>query len=239
MSEQQVVDTEVVAAPVVIEVANLTDEQMAAHIAALSNELGSDVTVKANTFTFKKSKDSVTGVETLRKPVVLALAYPSVNGILAILEAGGKGLELLLDSVETIVNAAARDILYTDLGLTAESFPLDKVTWETIANLPKAQRGGNGIPKEQWEDFAKDYCAVMPEATGKTEVQCANAAKILAGKFIAVKTNKDIISALVSFLETYAAVSPNIDTHMPCIEFLLSKAESLLSADDVDLLASL
>ena len=56
------------------------------------------VDVKEITFNFRKTKDAETGVETKREAVVARLAIPSVEGIVAILEAGGKGLELLLSA---------------------------------------------------------------------------------------------------------------------------------------------
>ncbi|RLE97814.1 MAG: hypothetical protein DRJ63_08580, partial [Thermoprotei archaeon] len=188
---------------------------------------------------FKKSKDKDTGIETVRAPVQLAIPYPSVEGIVAILEAGGKGLELLLEAMETVVNSAARDILYDAIALTAATFPVDKISWEAIANIPKVTRRGGGIPKEQWEAFAQDYIAVMPEATGKTVEQISNAAKILLNKLSAVKTNEPVLQLLVEQLALYVECSEQASEYSDCVEFLLAKAETFLNVSDEELLANL
>jgi hypothetical protein len=224
---------------VLVEVVNPSKEDMAGITEHINANFDFDVNSKAVTFNFKKSKDKDSGIITERKPVQLAVPYPSVQGILTILEAGGKGLELLIDAMETVVNSATRDLLYEDLTITASTLPVDKLSWEHIANIPKVQRRGGGIPKEVWEAFGADYVEVMPEATGKTEEQCANAAKLLVNKLSTVKTNKEVINFLVGVLATYAEHSPNIAEFSECVEFLLSKAEGLLNVSEEELLAAL
>ena len=113
-----------------------------------------------------------------RAQVELNLPTPSVEGIIAILEKGGKGLELLLDTVADVIGEQARGIVDENLTISQETFPLDRATWDFIANLEKAARRGGGIPKDTWEAFAKDYVEVMPSLTGKTAEQIGNAAKI-------------------------------------------------------------
>lgn len=223
----------------VIEVANPSKEEMVGITEHINTNFDFDVTTKPVTFNFKKSKDKDSGIITERKPVALAIPYPSVQGIVAILEAGGKGLELLVDAIEGVVNSAARDLLYEDLTITASTLPVDKLSWEHIANIPKVQRRGGGIPKEVWEAFGADYVEVMPEATGKTEEQCGNAAKLLVNKLSTVKTNKEVINFLVGVLATYAEQSPNIADFSECVDFLLSKAEGLLNVSEADLLSAL
>lgn len=225
--------------PQVIEVQNPTSEEMASLRQNIKANYDFNVVVKPVTFNFKKSKDKDTGIETIRKPVELAIPYPSVEGIIAILEAGGKGLELLIESMETVVNNAARDHLYEDLTLTAATFPVDKISWEFIANIPKAQRKGGGIPKEVWEAFTQDYMEVMPEATDKSIEQVARAAKILGNKLAAVKTNQPVLDLLVAQLAIYAEASPNAEEYTDCVEFLLNKADGFLNLSEEDLLANL
>ncbi len=223
----------------VVEVANPSTEEMAGITESIKANYDFDVEVRPVTFNFKKSKDKDTGIETVRKPVVLAVPYPSVQGIVSILETGGKGLELLQEAMQTVVNNAARDILYEDLNLTAGTFPVEKLAWQVIAAIPKVTRRGGGIPKEVWEAFGADYCAVMPEATGKTEEQTANAAKLLVGKFSACRTNEPVLNLLVEMLAVYAEKSPNAPEYTDCIEFLLAKAETLLNVTDEELLSAL
>jgi hypothetical protein len=223
----------------VIEVANPSAEEMKALMADIKVNYDFDVVVKPTDFNFKKSKDKETGIETVRKTVQLAIPYPSVQGILDILEKGGKSLELLIESMESVVNDQARSLLYEDTELNAANFPVDKLAWEFIANMPKAQRRGGGIPKDTWEAFVQDYCEVMPAVTGKTPEQVANASKLFMGKLQGAKTNEPVLKYLVEQLAIYSESSPNLADYVECVEFLLAKADTFLNISDEDLLANL
>lgn len=225
--------------PVIIDVQNPSKEELAGLVENIKVNFDFDVNVKDVTFNFKKSKDKATGIETIRNPVLLAVPYPSVQGIVDILEKGGKGLDLLIEAMETVVNQAAREVLYDDTALTAATFPVDKLSWEHIANIPKVQRRGGGIPKEVWEAFQADYIEVMPEATGKTVEQVANAAKILVGKLAAVRTNEPVLQLLVEQLAVYTEKSENIEDYKECVEFLVNKADTFLNVSPEELLANL
>jgi hypothetical protein len=229
---------------VVIKATNPTAEEMATLCENIKVNHDFDVNVKPVKFNFKKQVDKATKIETLREAVELALPFPSVQGILSILEAtdgdgGNKQLELLVDAIESVITAQARDIIADDTGITAANFPLDKVTWQFIANMPKAQRRGGGIPKEVWEGFAQDYVEVMPEATGKKVEQVTNAAAILKDKLTKVKTNTDVLNLLVEQLAIYAENTPNMEEYAECVTFLLNKAETFLNISPEELLQGL
>ena len=226
---------------VVIKAINPTKEEMVTLRESIAGNYNFNVDVKPVVFNFKKSKDKDTGIETSREAVELALPYPSIEGILAILEAedDGKQLSLLQDAIEDVINSVAREILYDDTTLSAATFPVNKVSWEAIANMPKAQRRGGGIPKETWEDFGKDYGSVMPEATGKSVDQVANMVKILVSKLSNVKTNFAVLELAVEQLAIYADKSENIEDYTECVEFLLKKADVLLNVSPEDLLTNL
>lgn len=238
-TDSDVATTAADAKVVVVEVANPTTEEAASLAHEIKANFDFDVTVKPVMFNFKKSKDKDTGIETLRKPVQLAVPYPSVQGIVAILEAGGKELDLLIEAMENVVNTAAREILYEDLTLTAATFPVERLSWLAIASVPKVQRRGGGIPKDTWDAFCQDYCEVMPAAAGKTPEQCANAAKILGQKLQPVKTNEAVIQLLVTQLAIYAEATPNLEEFSDCVEFLLAKADAFLNVSEEELLANL
>lgn len=190
-------------------------------------------------FNFRTTKDEATGLESKRPSVELKLPVPSVEGVIAILESGGKGLELLLEAVGEVVVSRAREIVSDKEDISAANFPYPELLWETIANLPKAERKGRGIPKEVWEDFSKDYITTMPAVTGKSAEQIGNAAKILLNKFAAVKANKPILALLKGQLGMYLNSSPNAEQFSDCVEFLLQKAETLLNTDEEELLGNL
>lgn len=197
------------------------------------------IDVKEFKFHFKTVKDKESGIENKRPSVELKLPVPSVEGVVDILKAGGKQLELLLSAVESIVVAQARSILNDNDGMTAADFPMPQCTWEFIANMPDAEKRGRGIPKEVWEEFAADYIAVMPGATGKSVEQVTLAAQLFVGKFQKVKTNKPVITKLREQLAVYFNNSTQAEQFTDCVKFLDEKAETLLQADETALLANL
>ena len=225
--------------PVVIEVQNPSTEEMAIITSEIKVNYDFAVDVKPVIFNFKKTKDKDSGIETVRKPVNLAIPYPSVDGIVNILEKGGKGLELLIEAMEAVVNSVARDMINEDTSLNAATFDANKLAWEVIASMPKATRRGGGIPKETWEAFVTDYVEVMPEATGKSVEQCANAAKILFNKLAQVKTNEPVLELLIEQLAIYSEATPNMEEYGVCVDFLLTKAETYMNISPEELLANL
>lgn len=236
MSETQLAQTPAVQTPEAI--AAEAAKVVALHSAIKAN-FDNKVDIKEVKFHFKKVKDEKTGVESKRPTVELVVPVPSVEGIIAILEAGGKDLELLQEAVADIVIGRAREIVNDKEGVTQETFPLEALKWATIAVLPKAERRGGGISKEVWEEFAKDYIAVMPGVTSKTEEQVSNAAKIYLNKFNAVKTQKQVLSKLVEQLTIYVNNTSRGDEFGDCVSFLVDKANRLLQMDEAELLANL
>lgn len=224
---------------VTIDVVNPTAEEMAGIKEQIKVNYNFAVTVKQTNFNFKKSKDKLSGIETIRNSVELAIPYPSIDGIVAILEAGGKGLELLLEAVEGVVNTQARELLYDDTTLSAATFPVDKVSWEHIANIPKVARRGGGIPKEVWDAFATDYMEVMPEVTGKTIEAVSNMVKILKNKLVNIRTNDEVLNFVVAQLAVYMEHTPNAEEYQDCVAFLLNKADTFLNVSNEELLANL
>lgn len=237
---------ETTARPVKIVAVNPTKEEAAEITKSIVADYDFSVNPKQTKFNFKKSKDKDTGIITEREAVELILPYVSVQGIVDIIQGehleegqANKGLELLVDIMEDTVNAAARDLLADDYNLNAGTFPLDKVSWEFIANIPKVARRGGGIPKEIWEGFAEDYCDIMPDITGKTIDAVANAAKCLSAKLTSCRTNKPVLNLLVEQLAIYLDNTENKDEYQDCVAFLFSKADTFLNTSDADLLANL
>ena len=220
---------------------NPSPEEMASLKTKIKESYNFNVNVKEVLFHFKKQKDKDTGIESKRESLQLAIPYPSVEGIIAIMEAGGKQLELLINAVEDVVTAQARSLINDDsaMALNATNFPVDKLSWEFISNIPKVTRRGGGISKETWDDFCADYIEVMPSVTGKTVEQVTNAAKILGNKMNQVKTNEPVLRLLMDQLAIYAENSPNIEDYQECVEFLQSKGDAFLNTSAEELLAAL
>lgn len=197
------------------------------------------VDVQEVNFSFRKVTDEKTGTDYKRPTIALTIPKPSVEGLVAIIEVGGKGLELLLEAAADVVIMRARNIINDDEGITSESFPYEELMWGKIAALPPAEKRGGGIPKETWEEFIKDYIAVMPALTGKTVERVENAARNFANKFAAVKTNKKVLDLLVDQIGIYSNGSPNAENYIECINFLTEKADKLMNMSEEEMLSNL
>ena len=209
-----------------------TPTTQAAEVSPNFNKL---IDLKSAKFNFRKVKDAETGVETKRATVELdKIPVPSVEGLVSIFNAGGKGLDLLMEAVQDVIINRARDVINAAETITSENFDYNTLTWEIIANLEKEDRR-SGIAKETWEDFAADYVEVMPAITGTSKEQAANAAKIFVTKFASIKSKKDVIAKLKIRLAMYAEHSPRAPELVECIDFLFSKADKLIAAKEESL----
>lgn len=193
------------------------------------------VDTKEFTFNFRKVKNEETGIESKRDSVVSRIGIPSVEGIIKILEKGGKELELLQSAVESTLTDYARQLLADNPQLTSANFPADQVTWEILANLPEAERKGRGIAKETWEDFIKSYIEIMPSIIGKSVDVVKKQASILAQKFQPLKNHEkknDLLPKFIEMLTLYANNAPEAEQFTAPIEFLVKKAEEFMNADN-------
>lgn len=210
-------------------------EQTAPIIVNFDNKLD----YKSAKFSFRSVTDEATGVQTKRATVELdKLPVPSIEGIVAILQAGGKSLDLLLEAVQDVVVARARDVVNDNETATTENFDYALLDWNVIANLEKEDRR-SGIAKEAWEGFAADYATIMPAVSGATKEQCANAAKIFVTKFASIKSKKDVIAKLKLRLAVYAENSDKLGEFAECVDYLMKKADKLIAAKEENLLDNL
>ena len=194
-----------------------------------------DNTVEAKDFSFHFKKDKLGNK---RPSVELKLPVPSVQGIITILEKGGKGLELLQEAVSDVIRSQAASIVSDNETISQATFPVDQISWDFIANMPKADRRQSSIASEVWEAFAKDYIDTMPSVTGKSVEAVTNATVVFLKKFSIVKTNKDVLKKLKEQLGLYMENSKNAEQFTEILELLISKADAYLSANDVELLVA-
>jgi hypothetical protein len=180
------------------------------------------------------------------KPESKDLNLPAleVEDLLAIIENGGKGVELLLEAVNDVIYQEARNIIADAMEakkeVTQELMDSNaaQFNWEVIANKPKAERRGHGISKEDWEAFAADYKEVMAIVqTDKTAEQIATAALHISKKFANCRFNKPVIATLRGYLATWFSNTPNKDDFATVYEALDNRAETLLTADEAGRLA--
>jgi hypothetical protein len=189
----------------------------------------SDPNVSFEEMKFRFKKDKL-GVQ--RPTVVLKLPVPNVAGIIAILEKGGKGLELLLEATSSVVRSVAVGIVGDDEKIAQETFPMDKVTWDAIANAPRAER--TTIAAETWEAFSKDYLEIMPALTNKDAETLGNHVQVYLKKLAQIKTNKPILSKLQQQFAIYVDNTKKGEEFEEVINLLAGKFETYLKANDIE-----
>jgi hypothetical protein len=183
-------------------------------------------------FRFKKDKmgNQRPTVELKNVPV------PNENYVITILEKGGKELKLLMEVMASTVRSAAAAIVSDDEKITADNFPMEKVSWEAIANQERAERAT--ISQETWEAFAKEYLEIMPALTNKTPEQLGNAIQVYLKKFAIIKTNKKVLEKLKEQLTIFVENTKNGEDFADIIELLQGKLELYLNSNDVELLVA-
>ena len=196
-----------------------------------TSEVNTNEATVLQKFTFRFKKDKLGNK---RAPVELNLPVPTISGIVDILKAGGKELELLNDAIYGVVKSVASEIVADNANISQDNFPTAQVLWTAIANMPKAERAT--IPQEQWDGFAADYLAVMPGLTGKSADQVGLATQIYLKKFVMVKTNKPILGKLKEQLALYME-TPNAENFQDVMELLLRRVDAYLSAEEQVILA--
>ena len=183
------------------------------------------------TFRFKKDK-----LENKRPNVTGQLPVPSAEGVIAILEKGGKEFKLLIDAAFDVVRGVAQEMVSSDENIkTLAELDMSKLSWEAIANMPEGDRRSSSIPEEQWKGFVEDYVAVMPAMTNKSVEAVTNATLVYVKKFAQFKTDKDTLKKLQAQLAIYME-SKNAENFTDILELLNRRLETYLAADDVQAL---
>jgi hypothetical protein len=191
-------------------------------------------------FNFKTTKTEE-GADFKRPSLEAALPSLQIEDILAIIETGGKGLELLLSTVNDVMTSRAKELISEAIEETpaielTQAFidsKANELLWDTIANIPAGKRGGSaGIAKETWAAFEVDYIEVMgalhPErAAERTKL----AAKYLRTKFASIKSDKKGITLLQTFLGEYFASTSKAEDFAEVFASINTRAEELLNAE--------
>lgn len=152
------------------------------------------------------------------------LPVPSIDEVIAMLQAGGAEAVLLMTQIGDIVYQAARgqfDEVIEQFGdddskeVTADMLNYDQLSISYLANLPPSSRGVQAISDEEWQAFFEDYLAVMVAATGKTEDRIKNHINLFK-KPQKAKANKEVLKVLVDQLDIYLASSGNLEDTGTC-----------------------
>ena len=139
---------------------------------------------------------------------------------------------LIFEAVKELIRGVGLSMVKADVNLTSSNFPVSKLSWTEIANMPKADRRSSSLSEEDWTAFAELYLAVMPALVNRTEKQVANALQLLMAKLTPVKTDKSTLKTLQGYLGKFME-HQDAGEHAGVLEFLLNRLDNYLKADDI------
>lgn len=183
------------------------------------------VNMSEQMFHFKKEKvrDPSTGAvigEGEKLPSVkLALPIPTRKKLAEILLSedpkDSKAAELILSGVNDIVYSQARlqinDFRSNDANkgkpITASILNYDKLDWDFIANLPKAERGSSVPSDEDMQEFYDMYLEIMPAALQKDPAKIQNHIVLFKDGFKKQRAQKSFLQVFKDALSVFAATA--------------------------------
>lgn len=204
------------------------------------------VEVKEKKFTFRPEKDADNkpiilpdGSKKKRAPVALQVPIPTIDGIIAALH-DDKQQPLVVSAVEELIYDAVRAQLAENPALANQTeLDLSKLTLAYIANLPKTERRAGGIDQESWAGFADDFAAIMPTVTGLDKTKMSNAAKMFVSKLLPARGSKKALTVLNGYLQLWFTNSKEAASYQDVYEFLNTRIENWLSADEEALIGDI
>lgn len=204
------------------------------HVATESKEVA---------FHFKKEKikdadGKVIGEGKKLPTVKIGVPVPTLEGVLQIVQAGGKEAELLLDAIQEVVVAQARTLINEirakapDQEIKPEQLDTKQLLWSIIANIPKAARRGLGISEEDWDEFAADYRAIMPGVTGKDKDRIEKHIQLFKKKYQPCRNDKKALQVLKEALQVWAANTSAMEDNQEVYEYLSNRVDTLLQEEE-------
>jgi len=199
-----------------------------------------DPSVQTSNFKFGFKKDKLGNK---RATVEIVGLIPSKEGLINIINGGGKALEFLQELVYDGVRAAiASDVSddekfdqnsYNSAELKIGDTTYHKYSFEGIANQPREDRRASSIPEEQWKGFTEDYIKVMPSVSNKTVEQLQAAVYVYVRKFRDIKTDKVSLGKLKEQLALYMQHSQDAENFVDVLELLTKKCDEYLASNDI------
>lgn len=171
----------------------------------------------------------------IKRPTVsVEFDSPNAAGLIQLLQSEDpKVVSYLEDMTSSALAAHIRTYVDSDENFNQETLDAmvaeGKISIEALANLPKSER--NTLTKEQLEDFARDYIAIMPEVTGKDVKRIQMAAGLFAERFKRCAGDNTVLAVLQEQLGVFieAADAEVLGKHERALEYLAAKLEELLS----------
>lgn len=199
--------------------------------------------VKETGVHFKKEKirdadGNVIGEGKKLPSLKVGIPIPNAEGILQILEAGGKELELLTAAAYDVVYGQLRSLVNEiraknpDAEIKPEQIDQAKLGWSFISLIPPAERRGLGIAEEDWEAYAADYRAIMPRVTGKDKDRIEKHVQLFKKKFGPCRNDKKALGVLKDMLNMWAANTSGMEENEEVYEYLTKRVDTLLAEEE-------
>jgi hypothetical protein len=199
--------------------------------------------MKEAVYHFKKEKikdasGAVIGEGKKLPSVKVSVPVPTAEGILEIVQAGGKELEYLLTLVKEGVIAAGRNLVNQirekspESEIKPEAIDVSALAWSVIANIPQAERRGLGITDEDWDTFSADYRAIMPKVTGKDTDRIEKHLQHFKKKFYMCRNDKKALGILQDMLNLWASNTSSMEDNEDVYEYLKNRVETLLQEEE-------
>jgi hypothetical protein len=215
------------------------------------------VTGKENTYFFKTpvlkdEEGKEVGKGAKHPDVKIVIPAASVEEVIVFLSAPdgtaeAKIRDMIMDSLfETQVAAGRRQINEflennADKQFSATDMDLSRLTLQSIAETPKAQRGSWAPGEEDFKAFNESYTAVLVHKVNydpkKTKTHCDHWKTGMAK----VKSNKPVVAKLKDFLVLYAGnvEEAEMEENSQTYDWLMNRANKYLKAEEKDYAAAL
>ncbi len=195
-------------------------------------------------FSFKKQTvvDDL-GKEVKRPPIMVTVPVTTFDGLLEAFD-NPKVRQFVLDLVEESIKDQVRAQLSDEEKPVMRQSELDlaKLSLVAIAELPKSERTGGGIPKELWTDWEADYTSTMLEVRKddpKAADRIGRAVKLFTGRFNGCRGDKPVIKFLLEQLGIWATNSQNVEDFADIFNYLDTRGTDLMTKDSASILANL
>lgn len=183
-----------------------------------------------NTYNFRTKE--INGEKVQRAPVSLMMELPEVEDIIDYCNSEDpKVRDLAVSTIRSVILSHVKGFVDDNESFCQESYDgllaEGVVTFEAIANLPKADR--NQVTKAELEAFAESYIAVMPELTGKSVEKVSAAAALFVERFRRCAGEVGVLEILAGQLGIYAE-SDAAAAHERAVSSLADKLADLMSS---------
>lgn len=171
----------------------------------------------------------------IKRPTVsVEFNSPNASGLVTLLQSeDAKVISFLEDMASSALASHIRTFVDADENFNQETLDAlvteGKISIEALANLPKSER--NTLTKEQLEDFGRDYCIIMPEATGKDVKRVQLAAGLFVERLKRAAGDTKILATLQEQLGVFIEHAPEevLAKHERVLEYLAQKLDELAS----------